>query len=41
MMPEGVAATGRVRAVLLALMVFYIGLFWVLIILDIVYWLNY
>lgn len=32
---------GRVRSFFLALMVFYIALFWVLIILDILYWLNY
>lgn len=32
---------GRVRSFFLALMVFYIGFFWVLIILDILYWLNY
>jgi hypothetical protein len=35
------ATVSRVRSFFLALMVFYIGFFWVMIILDILYWLNY
>lgn len=41
MMSRGAITAARMRGIFLGMMVFYIALFWVLIILDIIYWLNY